>query len=158
MKRLNQAQIGGLIIVGVFALCLLILGTSQHGKKPPAEKWKLNPAYAADGTIQPTTRELNQPPRPPKEVIDAVILRDTLNLAIVNGNRFDWGQTTVYIGGVFNGYRYTVRGVKAGKSVKIPLFEFTKRNGERFKPLERAPTDIIVSVDGYDAPQFTFRN
>jgi len=79
-------------------------------------------------------------------------------LVITNLNDFEWPAVTVYLNGTpLDGYSVGPYGpVPPNKVLRIPFAQFV-RGDLRFNAYERKVNKVIVSVDGHDAPVFSFQ-
>jgi hypothetical protein len=92
----------------------------------------------------------------PRVAITASVSLSYDSIRISNLDSFDWPGTSIYLNGIMGGYIYRVASIPAGKSITIPLREFTTRGGERFDPDRRKPKEVVVHADGYDGRQIDY--
>jgi len=78
-------------------------------------------------------------------------------VVIANNNDFEWPAVTVYVNGTpLDGYSAGPYGpVPPNRVLRIPFSQFV-RGDLRFNAYERKVNQVIVSVDGHDAPVFSF--
>jgi len=118
-----------LLIIGIIAfVVLLIVDGSQH--------------FSSSG-------------KPP---VKAQVAVTGSAIVIKNLDDFTWPQITLYLNGdPFDGCKAIYdRAVAPREAISIPLIEFA-RGDRRFNPFERKVTQVIVYVEGHDAPVVSFR-
>lgn len=81
-----------------------------------------------------------------------------LVVQLTNRATDDWPEAVVYLNDrpPFT-YKWEGRAPAKGESIRIPLSEFTKDDGERFDGLRRKVTQVWVGGSGYDYVGFNFR-
>ena len=81
------------------------------------------------------------------------------SVAITNLDDYAWTGVKVYLNGTpLDGYKAVYdRQVAPQERILIPLTDFAKRDGRRFNPVERKATQVLIWVEGHDAPMFSFR-
>jgi hypothetical protein len=85
------------------------------------------------------------------------------NLVVMNADTWTWRDATIKLNsGVFSGgYVASFGRLAPGKSVAIPLHEFTTSSGERFNIMNRKVMDVLISVHdekgGFHNNVYTFR-
>lgn len=101
---------------------------------------------------------LNQDPRPSGRTINAEITKYGMyDIRITNNNSFAWPSADIRLNGIPYGYRFEyLDNVMPGNTIEINLLNFTKRNGDRFQPLQTAVKEIIVNVPGCNSPIYEF--
>ena len=79
-------------------------------------------------------------------------------VAITNLDEYAWPGVKVYVNGnPLDGYKAVYnRQVAPHERILIPLTDFARRD-RRFNPVERKVTQVIVWVEGHDAPIFSFQ-
>jgi hypothetical protein len=94
---------------------------------------------------------------PPKQskVADVSIAYNEVAVEITNDGSPNWTTAEIYLNGSppFS-YKATVVAPAVGKSVRIPLASFVKKDGTRFNPLTHAVTEIWVGGNGFDFKQY----
>ena len=119
-----------MLVLGIIALVvLLIIAVSQQNSSSPGK-----PAVKAQAAL---TRS-------------AVV--------ITNLDDFTWPGVTLYLNGTpLDGYKVVYdQEVPPHQEISVPLTEFV-HGDRRFNPFERKPTQIMIWVQGHDAPIFSFR-
>ena len=118
------------LVLGIIALVmLLIIAVSQQNSSSPGK-----PAVKAQAAL---TRS-------------AVV--------ITNLDDFTWPGVTLYLNGTpLDGYKVVYdQEVPPHQEISVPLTEFV-HGDRRFNPFERKPTQIMIWVQGHDAPILSFR-
>jgi hypothetical protein len=117
-----------MLIIGIIALVALLIFASQHYSSPG------KPAVKAQAAL---TRS-------------AVV--------ITNLDDFTWPGVTLYLTGTpLDGYKAIYdQQVAPHQEISVPFVEFA-RGDLRFNPFERKVTQVMVWVQGHDAPMFSFR-
>ena len=79
-------------------------------------------------------------------------------VVITNLDDFTWSAVTVYVNGTpLDGYSAGPYGpIVPNRQLSIPFTEFV-RGDLRFNAYQRKINQVIVSVDGHDAPIFSFQ-
>lgn len=80
---------------------------------------------------------------------------DDTSITISNEGSEDWNEAVVYINGdpPFT-FKATMAAPKVGKSLRINLGQFIKKDGERFNPSTHALTVIWVGGNGFDFEKY----
>ncbi len=94
-------------------------------------------------------------PEPKKQTMNVQVGWSATELQITNVGATPGIVATVYINGTppFT-YRADVELPEAGKAVRIPLRQFTTKDGDRFNPLAKAVTVAWVGGGTYDYASF----
>jgi hypothetical protein len=95
-------------------------------------------------------------PEPKEITLTGSVSISFSNVFITNLDDFDWEGVSVYV----NGYDFTqdVRSIASGKTVSLPLMEFSTRSGDRFNPLLKKVIHVYVYSQkplgsaGYEIP------
>ncbi|SRR6266478_2158523 len=95
---------------------------------------------------------------PGKPPVKAQVAVTGSAVVITNLDDFTWPQITLYLNGTpLDGYKAIYdRAVEPHQAISVPLMEFA-RGDRRFNPFERKVIQVIVYVEGHDAPVFSFR-
>jgi len=93
-----------------------------------------------------------------KQTLDVKVGWNSIALEITNVSSPAGGDMTVYINGTppFT-YRANTQVPAIGSSVRIPLREFTTKDGDRFDPIAKAVTVVWVGGSGFDYASFRTR-
>ena len=98
------------------------------------------------GIFSPARQSSDSPPS--KGVIHPGVFKTFSTLTIRNDDNFDWLSAKVFINGIMLGYSAEIGPVSRGEKKTVNLRDFTKKNGERFNPQVKRPTEVIVHVPG----------
>jgi hypothetical protein len=95
---------------------------------------------------------------PDKNPVKTRAALDGSAVLITNLNDYEWPSVTVYLNGnPLDGYSAGPYGpVLPNRDLRIPFTKFV-RGDLRFNIYERKVNQVIVSVDGHDAPVFSFK-
>jgi hypothetical protein len=98
-------------------------------------------------------------PTPAKNPVKTHVGLTASAVAITNLDEYAWPGVKVYLNGTpLDGYKAVYdREVAPHDRILIPLTDFAKRDGRRFNPVERKATQVLIWVEGHDAPMFSFR-
>ena len=131
-------------------------GTAQPRRKKP-RFWKIVLALLFAGFAIMVLIDLKDETKTKNPVkAQATLIGSTL--VVTNLDDFEWPTVTIYVnGGPLSGYSAGPYGpVAQNRDLKVPLADFTKGD-LRFNTYERKVNQVIVSVDGHDAPVFAFK-
>ncbi len=117
-----------MLIIGIIAFVALLIFASQHSSSPGKPPVKAQAALTRSAVV------------------------------ITNLDDFTWPAVTLYLNGTpLDGYKAIYdQSVAPHQEISVPLVEFA-RGDLRFNPFERKPTQVMVWVQGHDAPMFSFR-
>jgi len=117
-----------MLIIGIIALVALLIFASQHSSSPGKPPVKAQAALTRSAVV------------------------------ITNLDDFAWPEVTLYLNGTpLDGYKAIYdQQVAPHQEISVPFVEFA-RGDLRFNPFERKVTQVMVWVQGHDAPMFSFR-
>jgi hypothetical protein len=117
-----------MLIIGIIALVALLIFASQHSSSPGKPAVKAQAAFTRSAVV------------------------------ITNLDDFTWPGVTLYLNGTpLDGYKAIYdQQVAPHQEISVPFVEFA-RGDLRFNPSERKVTQVMVWVQGHDAPMFSFR-
>jgi TolA-binding protein len=121
------------------------------------ERWRKTEELAAQRAARDAQKQTVETAQHHK-VANASISYDNYNVRIKNADTNNWPELNVYINsglfGPMSGYGIRLPALPIGKSITIPLEQFTKDNGERFNPAAYRVTELWIGGGDYDYEKF----
>lgn len=117
------------------------------------ERWRKVDEYVAQSSARDAQRSEENAAKHHK-LANASVSYDDYNVRIKNNDAVTWPELNVYINagirGPLSGYGIRLPAIESGKSITVPLRQFTKATGERFSPTAYRVTELWIGGGDYD--------
>jgi len=126
-------------------------------QKQQEDRWRKVDEYVAQSAARDAQRSAQKAANHHK-IANASVAYDDYKVRISNNDAETWPELNVFInpgfGGPSSGYGIRIPALQSGKSITIPLKQFTKDNGERFNPDTYRITELWIGGEDYDYQKF----